>query len=102
MKQWSSQPVVRKKPAGDIILSTAILVSGNNYEKVRLLATVINLNITPSTQHHQYLSHHGIPIIKEEFDEMIRRNREKYAGHEVVIMGKCVSVYNVVTIIAPV
>ncbi|KAH3843922.1 hypothetical protein DPMN_117457 [Dreissena polymorpha] len=87
VKQWSSQPVVRKKPAGDIILSTAILVSGNNYEKVRLLATVMNLNITPSTQHHQYLSHHGIPIIKEEFDEMIRRNREKYAGHEVVIMG---------------
>ncbi|XP_060592756.1 uncharacterized protein LOC132747402 [Ruditapes philippinarum] len=36
IRRWNSQPLLKKKPAGDLLLSAALLCSGNNYEKVRL------------------------------------------------------------------
>ena len=50
--EWSSQPQIRKKGsyAGDFLLATNILLSGNNYAKVALLFRFMHMSMVSRTQ----------------------------------------------------
>lgn len=87
IKRWNSQPLLKKKPAGDFLLSSSILSSGNNFEKVRLMFHIMNLGVTSKTSHYQYQSKHCVPVIKEEFERMMAVNRQKYVGQDIIIAG---------------
>lgn len=85
--QWLSQPTVKRRLAGDFLLSTAILTSGNNYEKIKLLFRFFGMGITSRTTHYQIQGKHCVPVIAETFKEMVERNRQKYTEKEIVVAG---------------
>ena len=87
MKTWSSQPRLKKRQAGDFLLSCAVLTSGNNFEKIRLLFKFLNIGFVPRTLHYQIQSKHSVPVIKEEFEMMIQKNWDKYRGKKIVVAG---------------
>lgn len=74
-------------------MSAALLCSGNNYEKVRLMHSFLRLGITASTTHYQFQSKHAIPVIKQEFERMMAANMEKYIGKHIVIAGEIYTIY---------
>jgi hypothetical protein len=87
IKTWRSQPRIRRRLAGDFLLSCGILTSGNNFEKIRLLFRFLGIGIVSKTTHYQIQSKHCVPVIKEEFDKMIQKNLEKYRGKEIIVAG---------------
>ncbi|XP_060561175.1 uncharacterized protein LOC132720945 [Ruditapes philippinarum] len=47
----------------------------------------LRLGITASPTHYQIQSKHAIPVIKEEFERVMKANIEKYIGKNIVIAG---------------
>lgn len=76
---------------GDVLLSSAILLSGNNFEKVKLMFSFLGLRIMSRSSHFKIQQKHCCPIIEREFAQMTEKNIEKYIGKEVVVLGECCS-----------
>lgn len=93
MKSWDSQPIVRRMRAGDVLLSSAIIVSGNNYEKVGLLFKFVGLGILSQPSHFKIQTKYSCPVINDKFQELIERNIKKYIGKDVVVIGKWLVMY---------
>lgn len=88
MEKWDSQPILRRMRAGDVMLSSAILVSGNNYEKIKLLFKFLGLGLISKSSHFKIQTKHCCPIIHSKFADLTNQNMQKYVGQEVVVVGK--------------
>ncbi|XP_053383442.1 uncharacterized protein LOC128546184 [Mercenaria mercenaria] len=88
LKKWCSQPKVKGRLSGDFLLAAAILTSGNNYEKVKLLFRFFGMGITARTAFFHIQGKHCVPIITDYFQDMICKNREKVIGKTVTIADK--------------
>ncbi|XP_069135269.1 uncharacterized protein [Argopecten irradians] len=84
---WDSQPRIKKVYAGNFLLSAAILISGNNFAKVALLAKFLNLAMIGITSHHRVQRVFTAPVINNYFEEMMRTTLEKYRGKDIVVAG---------------
>ena len=40
---WDSQPIIKRKPVGNLLLAASILFTGNTFASVSLLASCLNL-----------------------------------------------------------
>ena len=52
--RWAAQPSCDKMRAGNLILASALLFSGNSYAKVGLMFNFCNLQYFSSTLFNQY------------------------------------------------
>ncbi|KAJ8026489.1 hypothetical protein HOLleu_31320 [Holothuria leucospilota] len=86
-KKWDSQPKVKRNFAGDLGLSAAILFSGNNYSKVKMLFKCLNLGICNSTLHWYAQRTYTCPAINEYWEGLQREILDARSGQEVVISG---------------
>ncbi|XP_053383459.1 uncharacterized protein LOC123541393 [Mercenaria mercenaria] len=67
LKKWCSQPKVKGRLSGDFLLAAAILTSGNNYEKVKLLFRFLTF--------FHIQGKHCIPIITDYFQDMQKQGK---------------------------
>ena len=68
----SSQPVIKKKQVqlGDLMLASAITLSGNNYAKVALLFRFSNLAMVSESAMDRFQTHCIVPVVNDHWLNM--------------------------------
>ena len=69
VQSWSSQPSLKKKQVniGDLMLSSAITLSGNNYAKVDLVFKFANLGMVSESAMYRMQTHCVVPVVNEDW-----------------------------------
>lgn len=75
IRVWDSSEVLTVKHNNNIYLNdclqvAAVLLSGNNYEKFKLLASTLKLNIVSSTTFQRFQKHFACPVIASLWNNM--------------------------------
>ncbi len=86
-QKWTSQPIVRGRPLGDIMLATSILVSGNNFKKIQLLAQSMQMSMISAPTFFRFQRLYCFPAISEYWEKLITSNRRKVLGKPVILLG---------------
>ncbi|KAM8977596.1 LOW QUALITY PROTEIN: uncharacterized protein RCH25_047219 [Pelodytes ibericus] len=60
---WESQPIYEKIPVGNLILSSAILLSGSNFKKVAEMLTLCGIENISQTTYYRHLRRFLFPAI---------------------------------------
>ena len=76
MHKWSSQ-VIRQMAVGDYLLSTLVVTSGNNFQKIPLLARCMNLDMVSRSSFFRVQKHCTLPVIREFWKEIQMKNIER-------------------------
>ena len=64
-KEWVSQPLVNRAAAGNVLLSVAILFTGNKFLHVSEIASTINLAFLSKSDYHKWQKKHLFPVIND-------------------------------------
>ncbi|KAF0046093.1 hypothetical protein F2P81_002622 [Scophthalmus maximus] len=87
--RWNSQPVLQfGKQAGDFLLSTNILLSGNNYAKVALLLKFMNVRMFNPNTHFTIQDTYCVDTIKEYREQKRSEAISRLQGKDVVLLDK--------------
>jgi len=62
---WSSQPTLNKMGAGNLLLSAAVLFSGNTYTRLHDIADHLNMPIVGETQFYNIQRRYLFPVVNE-------------------------------------
>jgi hypothetical protein len=87
--RWCSQPLLNRcMHAGDLLLASSILISGNNFQKISTLAKFLKLPILSSSTYHRIQRTYLVPSIDSfwlsQQDDVIRG----FQNRDVIVMGK--------------
>eukprot|EP00112_Aurelia_sp_Birch-Aquarium-sp1_P022914 Seg663.5 transcript_id=Seg663.5/GoldUCD/mRNA.D3Y31 product="hypothetical protein" protein_id=Seg663.5/GoldUCD/D3Y31 len=90
--KWESSSVIGEKEgqkmfAVPLQLAASILFSGNNYEKVALIAEFLHLDILSERSFHRFQTHYLIPSIQWLFDELCTNMKSALSDHELCVCG---------------
>ena len=62
---WESQPVVKRKPLGDLLLATSIPFSGNDFAATSRLASCFNLQFFSESVFYETQWKYLFPVVNE-------------------------------------
>ena len=85
--RWAAQPSCNKIRAGNLVLASSLLLSGNSYTKVGLMFNFCKLQYFSSTLYNQYQRLYIIPAINEFWDEHQQQLWNEKAGKEIILSG---------------
>ncbi|XP_076150069.1 uncharacterized protein LOC143133954 [Alosa pseudoharengus] len=86
--RWNSQPVMKfGMQAGDFLLSTNILLSGNNYGKVSLLFKFMNMGMVNPNTFCTIQDTYCVDAVKEYWEERNTEAIRRLQGKDVVVLG---------------
>ena len=87
-QQWCSQPVMnRGMHAGDLLLSSSILLSGNNFQKINMMAQFFRLPIVGKNSFYKIQRSYLIPAIDEYWIDHQQTVMAQFQGREIVVLG---------------
>ncbi|XP_044127705.1 uncharacterized protein LOC122921637 [Bufo gargarizans] len=66
---WTSQPRVNRISAGNLLLSSAIVLSGNHFLKIKMFFDIINIFMISRSTHYRYQPKYIFPSIHEEWQQ---------------------------------
>eukprot|EP00057_Strongylocentrotus_purpuratus_P021998 XP_011676472.1 PREDICTED: uncharacterized protein LOC105444208 [Strongylocentrotus purpuratus] len=72
---------------GDMKLASSILLSGNNFLKVKRLADFMNLHMFSSRLFNAVQNNYVCPVIEQHFAKMMTDNRDRHREQEIVVCG---------------
>ena len=94
--RWCSQPLLNMGlHSGDLMLSAAILSSGNNFSKVALMARFMKLHFPSQSSFTRMQRTYLVPAIDETWEEHLEIIRRDFTGKDVVLLGKHNEMLNV-------
>ena len=67
--EWNSQPQVKRAAAGNLLLSGAILFTGNTFSRASEMASIVNLAFPGESDYLQYQNKHLFPVINERWQQ---------------------------------
>ncbi|KXJ09634.1 hypothetical protein AC249_AIPGENE2225 [Exaiptasia diaphana] len=82
---WTSQPLLLKFPAGNLLLSFAILTAGASVRKIMMVLRHINVLVYNECTYYYHQKHILIPKIVKFWREYQAKKLEELRGKEVVI-----------------
>ena len=85
--RWAAQPSCSKIRAGNLMLASALLLSGNSYTKVGLMFNFCNLQYFSQTLFNQYQQLYITPAINEFWEQTKQQLWEDKRGKDVVLSG---------------
>uniref|UniRef100_A0A8D0L586 Uncharacterized protein n=1 Tax=Sphenodon punctatus TaxID=8508 RepID=A0A8D0L586_SPHPU len=86
--EWSSHPLIKGETyAGDLALSAAIILSGNNFGKISQMADFMKLTFVSANAFFSMQRHFIVPTIESFWCRMKQHILEELHGKDVVIMG---------------
>lgn len=88
LRSWCSQPEINGTNLGDVAISSAIILSGNNLKKMALFAKAMNLAFVCETNFYNIQSVCVAPAVETYWQELLDKNRNLSKGKEIVVMGK--------------
>ncbi|XP_072167444.1 uncharacterized protein [Diadema setosum] len=88
-KMFCTQEVIGKSHTGDIRFASAILLSGNNFEKISLLAKFARLNMITSPTFSKLQANYAIPAVEEQWRDVQAQTLAKHSlsSDGVVVCG---------------
>ena len=89
--RWWSQPrFPYGVPAGDVMMSSSLLFSGNNYEKIELFLKFLNIKCVEPTLFRGIQRNLLVPAIEEMWDTTLNNIIQKYKKPDIalVVIGK--------------
>ena len=63
--RWNSQPFVNQTPAGNLLISAAILFSGNSFSKINEFSSFLSLQFISETKFYEFQKQDLWPIINK-------------------------------------
>ena len=89
---WHSSSVLTEKRGQKVFLTTvllsaAILLTGNNFDKVELMAKMLRLAFVSSATFNRILSLHAVPVVKELWKKMKDRIWQTIKDENLVLCG---------------
>ena len=91
-EQWQSQPIVKKKPLGNLLLAASILFTGNAFSSISRLASCLNLQFFSESVFYDTQLKYLFPVIKKVLEDKSRNQIDKLSSKEVVNLdgdGRC-------------
>ena len=85
--RWASQPTCDKLRAGNLLLASSILLSGNSFTKVGLLFKFLNLQYFSSTLFYRYQNLYVAPAVNDYWKSMQKDLWQERAGKDVILSG---------------
>ena len=86
---WRSQPYIKKIPAGNLLLSVAILYSGSMISQTLRMLKILKVQCFSRQTYHKHQKNYLIPVVikmwKEEQEKLVERVRNFGGG--VVLSG---------------
>ena len=86
---WRSQPYIKKIPAGNLLLSAAILYSGSMISQTLRMLKILKVQCFSRQTYHKHQKNYLIPVVikmwKEEQEKLVERVRNLGGG--VVLSG---------------
>lgn len=76
---------------GDLMLTSATVLSGNNFQKIELFCKILGLPIVSSSTFHKMQRSYIVPSIDKFWQKHLDDIYTKFQGKEVVVLGKYIS-----------
>ena len=87
-----SQPVVKMKPLGNLLLAAAILLTGNTFTSISNLASCLNLQFFCDGVFYDTLRKYLFPVVNEAWEAESNRQIDTLTSKAVVNLeedGRC-------------
>ena len=68
MINWDSQPVVKRKPLGKLLLAASILFTGNTFAAINQLASYLNLQFFSESAFYDTQQKYLFPVINDAWE----------------------------------
>ena len=86
--RWCSQPVLNRNVlSGDLLISTAILASGNNYGKTALFARHLKMNYVSESSFNRFQTFYIVPAVQQVWTQNQAEVLDEMAGKDLVVLG---------------
>jgi hypothetical protein len=73
--------------SGDLMVSSAVLFSGNNFQKISLFAKFLNLAMVSSSSYSRFQTTYLVPAVEAFWSSHVENILETKRGEEIVILG---------------
>lgn len=89
---WHSSSVLTTKRGQNVfvtsvLLSSSVLLTGNNFEKVLLLAKMLNMSFVSSATFNRIQSLYAVPVVKDFWAEMKEKIWEVFKDEALLLCG---------------
>lgn len=78
--KWDSQPVVKRKPLGNLLLSATFVFTGNTFIAISQLASCFNLQFFSESVFYGTQKKYLFPVIHEAWEAETRKQTEILAA----------------------
>lgn len=86
--KWCSQPVLnRGLHAGDLMIASAILFSGNNFSKIELFSQFLNLGFLSASSFTRLQRNYLVPSVDDLWSEKKRNMVQEFRNNNLVLLG---------------
>ncbi|VDI15526.1 Hypothetical predicted protein [Mytilus galloprovincialis] len=84
---WESQPLVNSKPAGNLMVATAIVLSGETFTRISHFADILSLKFIGPTQFYSIQKHITIPAIDQFYHMQRDVILQQLQGKQLILGG---------------
>lgn len=85
---WCSQPVLNQGlPGGDLLISSAILFSGNNFNKIELFAKILHMGFPSQSSFTKLQRKYLVPAVDDLWEEKQEEMTAEMANKDLVLLG---------------
>ena len=89
---WHSSSVLTEKRGQkvfvtSVLLSSAVLLTGNNFDKVELMAKMLRLAFVSSSTFNRIQTFHAVPAVKELWEKMKEQIWQTFQDEDLVLCG---------------
>lgn len=96
--EWSSQPTFKQGTyIGDLIIASSILLSGNNFSKIELMAKQMNLAMIGKSSYYKYQRYYCFPVIFNFWETLVERNCQDVLKRSVILLGMKSIIINLIS-----
>ena len=87
--KWFSQPMIRLQPRGNLILSSAMLISGNTYQRIKELMDIANVILFSKQTYYRLQKHFLFPAVHKIYTthRMLRYQEYVESSNEIDLIG---------------
>ncbi|KAK3085827.1 hypothetical protein FSP39_009247 [Pinctada imbricata] len=88
LHKWCSQPMLNNRMhAGDLLLSSSILLSGNNFKKAEMMFKFMNMPIVSPSSFYKMQRTYLVPSIDEYWLEQQKIVLDEFRNKDIVVLG---------------
>ena len=85
--RWTSQPMCEKLRSCNLLLASAIVLSGNSFAKIGMMFKFLNLQYISSSLFNQYQNLYIAPTVNDYWMAMQKELWQERAGKDVILSG---------------